>query len=254
MALGITAFGADRIAQRAKPASDVDAWMSRWAERRSVPFSPIGRMDQDHPGLSVLKVTDIAALVGLINRTTSPEKSVLVAGATTDDVRILQRASEDFLHRAGRPLWRSPDAEPGNPKSPVLRKFRSLEMLETFWKTVDCDANGSTAQAVLTITQGCFAHMKPAHGADLLLPKAEAHMLRQLLRKLNLECAPTEPLSSANLEFVRVVRPGERQSARYAGLALKRALGVTFLWLRHRAARLAAELSPGEEPEASVVE
>lgn len=241
MALGISASGADRISQRGKPRSDVDAWMCRLAAHRITPTSPELLATPDRKGLSVLTVRDVATICGLIDRTLSPDKAAMAIGATLDDMKVLERAATEFAARAGRSTWRLACQAPVDEPLPVLRNLRSMEGLKALWDAIDADQNSATAQAVLAVTHACFAYLKPTHGKDIVLPKDEADMLRGLLESLKLSCLPVDsPPVSPTLTILRIARPGERASPRFAGWQLKRALGVVFLWIRHRTACAAA--------------
>ncbi len=242
MALGISDSGADRISQRGKPRSDVDAWMSRLVVPRIPPAAPEAQAEPVRRGLSVLRVKDIATICGLIDRTQSREKAAMAVGGTIDDVQMLERASRQFSLRAGRSTWRLRDEPRADTPPHRLRKLRSMDCLEVLWHAIDTDQDGATAQTILAITHACFAYMKPTHGKDIVLPEDEADMLRGLLESLKLRCVPTDtPPPSTTLQILRVARPGERTTPRYAGWALKRVLGIVFLWTRHRTARIAAQ-------------
>jgi hypothetical protein len=189
--------------------------------------------------LSELTVRDIATICGLIDRTQAPEKAAMALGATADDIMVLERAAKEFALRAGRSMWRVASQASVDESVSVLRRLRSMEGLETLWEAIDADPHSATAQAILAVTNACFAYLKPVDGKDLMLPADEARMLKRLLESLNLRCLPVDALPSRTLDIIRVERPGERAAPRFAGWALKRALGVVFLWTRHRAARLA---------------
>jgi hypothetical protein len=166
----------------------------------------------------------------------------MALGVSKSDIEALKRASEAFQRRAGRSLWHVADAHAASKQPATLRRLDSLRTLDAFWSEIDSDPNSSQSQALIAITQACFAHMAPSHRTDLLLPAEEAAMLEGLLQERGLEVVALPSPAAPEMTVLRIARPGTRASVRYAGNGVRRVLGVIYLWLRHRTARAVSGL------------
>lgn len=240
LALNASSGAGDRVRQRKKADTSLASWMDHVCPPRRVPEAPVKPDSVNRKGLSVLKVVDIAALCGLVERSGSPEQAGMALGASRDDMRVLQRASEAFQHRAGKALWHLDTSHAGLTQAPALRMLASLRSLDSFWDVIDADPDSRQSRTLIAITQACYAHLAPSRGKELVLPSDEAAMLERLLRSLGLEVFASPSPTVPDVTVLTVIRPGERRSVRYAGNGIRRVLGIIHLWLRHRTARQAS--------------
>jgi hypothetical protein len=233
---GITEQGADQIAKRAKPRPQIEGWFDHVLPIRPnhlallQPPSPNESTRRSHQ----LTVQEVAGVFGLAKTTLSADRAGFAVGALQVDVDILREEWSLFLQRAGRRFWPEQGANASRRQARAIRELTSLQELGKFWRWIDEAPEGPRAKRIVAVANALFALLKPTHEKDIYLPRLEAEFLVQLLKDAGIEPELIEREIDGATEIIRVLRPSKPESKRYAGLAIKRTLGIVYIAARYQ--------------------
>lgn len=232
-AMGLSVFRADQIRQKHKQVREMQAWLDHGLAPRNV-VKAQEASPQESPkrpvDLREISTAEVGQLLGWAERGVDADSATLSLGATREQMDLLQTATAEYAAKIGRDFH----SRGGNREvaGAVSRRMSSAQHLYRLWDIASRVDDDDEARALTHIVTALFAHAKPTDKDALVLPAREAGMLQRLLNG----CGHDDHLihitthAAPALRKVRVKRPGS--SERYAGLELKRILGV--IWIRRR--------------------
>jgi len=242
VALGITPSGADRITQRRRPESAVLAWLNHVVLPRVCPTVPqISQLAASEEslleGIVRLKVADWARIIEWTQRGADLASSGLSAGASTAQLTLIKLAADEYRARTGV-NFAAGDGGAKRNRAKVRRNSlsRHLHGLLDLLDSTDPGQEKSKV-ALIAVANALFVWSRVRHRDAIILPDPETGLLNRLLLEAGHDSGLIETgvFEGGPLQATRVRR--RKDSAVYAGLELKRLLGV--VWVRGRAVQIA---------------
>ncbi|MHB8474576.1 MAG: hypothetical protein ACYDC8_17370 [Gammaproteobacteria bacterium] len=237
-AMGLSVFRTDQIRQANKEIRESLAWLNHGLATRSVAEAQ-GTSPQEAPTRSVdlraVSTAEVGQLLGWAEMGVNADSAALSIGATREQMDLLQEAAAEYATKIGRDFHsRAMDRDASGT---VSRRMSSAKHLYGLWDISSRADDDDECKALTHIVTALFAHAKPTDKDALVLPAREAGLLQRLLIGCGYDdhLIETTAHTMSPLRIVRVKRPGS--SERYAGLELKRILGV--IWIRRRLLELA---------------
>jgi hypothetical protein len=235
-AMGLSVFRADQIKQQDKEASEMLAWLNHGLAPRRVDKTPAtSRQESPKKPLDFREMTaaEIGQLLGWAEHGVDENAAALSLGATHEQMELVRAAVAEYAAKIGRDFRSRGEDRNGT----ASRRMSSAHHLYQLWDISSRRDEDDESRALASIATALFAHAKSTDKDALILPAREAVLLQRLL----IACGHDEHLVQTTthakpaLRLVRVKRPGNGK--RYAGLELKRILGV--IWIKRRLLELA---------------
>lgn len=241
-ALGISPGGASRITQRNSNRSQALAWLDHVVGPRAKPDvdvttqSPVVTVDLV-VAMDKLKLSDLMRIIEWTERGSPLSSAGLSAGASADQIELVRAAAQEYRTQTGVTFADAIDvAERNRPRVRRNSINKHLYGLLGIMEAPDATPAPSRA-ALLAVANAHFMRARVRHRDAIILPAPETTLLRNLLLKVGHpgSLIHTEPVDGGPLLATRVRR--KEGSKLFAGLELKRLLGV--VWVRERARDLA---------------
>ena len=238
VAMGLSVFRADQIRQQNTGGSEMQAWLNQGlAPRRVNAEAAVLAQKAPEKALNVrhISAADIGQLLGWVERGVDAGSAALSVGLTREQMALLREAVAEYAAKIGRD-FQSREENPDGAGT-ASRRMSAAHHLYRLWDISSRSDEDDEHRALGSVVTALFAHARSTDKDALVLPSREARLLQRLL----VGCGHDEHLIQINahampaLRVMRVKRSA--RSERYAGLELKRILGV--IWIRRRLLELA---------------
>ena len=231
--MGLSMFRADQIRQENKGISEAQAWLNHGLVPRRVNEVPAAlqkKPSEKALDLRQISSADIGQLLGWAERGIDANSAALSLGATREQMDLLQIAVAEYASKIGRDFHSRGEDRDG--AGTVSRRMSAAHHLYRLWDISSRGDDDGEAKALMSVVTSLFAHAKSTDKDALILPAREVGLLQRML----VGCGHDEHQIQINahaMPTLRVMRVKRSASGnRYAGLELKRILGV--IWIRRR--------------------